>query len=94
MLEAMGLGQGPSESRRMVTEKMAAVTEGAFAANVAWQRLWWRTSLAMCGSGVMPSPAEAAQLLTTAALAPADKRVRANVKRLSKPKSARKTARK
>ncbi len=85
-LEMMGLGTGPRESERMVQEKVAAVAEGMMAMNVEMQRIWWQSSIAMVQGLKPPSAMQTGQRLVNAALRPAAKRVRSNVKRLAKPR--------
>jgi hypothetical protein len=86
-LELFGMSTGPRESERMVQEKMAAVAEGAMAMHVEMQRLWWQSSLAMWQGVRPPSLMQSGSRLAHAALKPAAKRVKSNVRRLSGPKS-------
>lgn len=84
-LEAMGLSRtGERESQRMVTEKMAAVFEGGVAAQVELQRLWWQSSMAMMRGMAPTGPVAATRRVANAALQPAARRVKSNVKRLAK----------
>lgn len=83
-LEMSGLKRGSGEGQRMVTEKMAAVVEGTMAAHVELQRLWWESALAPLRGSLPPGPVAGSRRLAQAALRPAAKRVRHNVKRLSR----------
>lgn len=82
MLWSMGVNPTmahQAEVRRMVSEKLAAVSEGAMAASMQasleWFNAFTRTSW---------SPQAAAGRITSAALAPADKTVKANARRLKR----------
>jgi hypothetical protein len=74
-----------AETVRMVAEKQAAMAEGwmsaSFAAAMQGQRLWFK---AMTGTLKAGDMAEAHTHVQRAAMAPAGKRLRANVKRLRK----------
>lgn len=85
-LEAWGLGRGGGqpETTRMVHEKLAATMEGTVAMSLEWQKLAVETSLALISGRAAPSPVSGGQRLTKAALAPAARRVRLNVRRLSR----------
>jgi hypothetical protein len=83
-LEAAGLSQGRPESKRMVAEKVAAITEGMAAAQVEMHSLWWQSVLALSRGLRPPGPLTATARVTNAALGPAAKRVRSNVRRLKK----------
>ncbi len=84
-LEAVGLSRAPQrESQRMVTEKLAAAVEGSIAVQVELQRIWWQSSMAVMRGMAPPGPVSASQRVTRAALAPAAKRVKSNMRRLSK----------
>jgi hypothetical protein len=68
------------EAHRMVMEKMEAVVEGAAAAQVAMMTLWGRM---LFGSVTGPTAlAHALADVAHAATQPADRRVRANARRL------------
>lgn len=69
------------ESRRMVTEKAAAVAEGAMAASQAWGALWLQMATGFA------RPSQLARGLTSvmnAAVAPAQRTCKANARRLSR----------
>jgi hypothetical protein len=84
-LEAVGLSRTPQrESQRMVTEKMAAVFEGSVAVQVELQRIWWQSSLAVMRGMAPPGPMSASRRVTAAALAPAARRVKSNMRRLAR----------
>lgn len=85
-LEAFGLAKAgaPRESERMVSEKIAATVEGSLAAGVEFNRLWWETSVAMMTGRHPPSAVSGGKRLAHAALAPAARTVRSNVRRLSR----------
>lgn len=74
------------ETARMVAEKQAAMAEGymsaCFAAAVQGQQLWFK---AVTGTLKASDVARAQDKVHRAAMAPAGKRLRANVKRLRKP---------
>jgi hypothetical protein len=73
----------PTESMRMVTEKMHATVEGAMAGSAA------ASSLAMRMAQGKLTPlgiAEESMNVALATVAPAQRKVRANAKRLSKKK--------
>jgi hypothetical protein len=86
-LELFGIRTGQRESERMVQEKMAAVAEGAIAMQVEMQRLWWQSSLAMWQGARPPGLMQSGSRLAHAALKPAARRVKSNVRRLSGQKS-------
>ncbi len=78
---------GGRETRKAASEKLAAATEGALAAQreagATLVRFWLGALM-----GTKPSPGQmsrAAGRVVDAALAPAGKRVSANAKRLSRP---------
>ena len=76
-----GSGVQAREARRMVEEKVAAACEGAFAAQVAWG-----TFLVSAAFGGVRTPEDAALGLADiaeAALAPAQRTVSANARRLT-----------
>jgi len=74
-----------AETMRMVAEKQAAAAEGwmaaSFAAAMQGQQLWFK---AVSGTLKASDVAQAHRRVHRAALAPAGKRLRANVKRLRK----------
>jgi hypothetical protein len=86
--EAMGGNSlGPRESHRMVSEKLEATQHGMIAAHQEWASSGLRGALAL----MRGNPLEAAHILggassriASAALSPAARKVKANVKRLSK----------
>ncbi len=81
MMSAIAAGKQTDlrEGTRMVTEKAEALSAGAFAAGLEWNRLWWRASLT--GSLV---PAVAWLDLIRAASRPARVKVRGNARRLTR----------
>ncbi len=83
-LEAAGLSQGRPESGRMVTEKVAAIAEGMAAAQIEMHSIWWQSVLAMSRGARPLGPFAATARVTQAALTPAARRVRSNVRRLKK----------
>jgi len=74
-----------AETLRMIAEKQAAAAEGllsaSFTAAMQGQQLWFK---AMTGTLKASDVAQAHQRVHRAALVPASKRVRANVRRLRK----------
>jgi hypothetical protein len=85
-LEMVGLSTGPRESERMVKEKFAAAAEGAMAVQVEMQRLWWTSALAIWQGASPPTLMQSGARLADAALRPAARRVKSNVRRLSAPR--------
>jgi hypothetical protein len=83
-MEAVGLSPGRPESGRMVAEKVAAVSEGLVAANLEMHKLWWQSVLALSQGMRPPGPISMTHRVTSAALQPAARRVRSNVRRLRK----------
>jgi hypothetical protein len=86
-LEMFGLGGGSRETERMVHEKLAAVAEGSVAVQIEMQRIWWQSSLALWQGVRPPTMMQSGKRLADAALQPAARRVKSNVKRLSTRKS-------
>jgi hypothetical protein len=82
--EAFGVGAARPESSRMVSEKVAAVAEGVVAAQVEIHSIWWQSVLAMSRGLRPPGPMAVTSRVANAALKPAAKRVRSNVKRLKR----------
>jgi hypothetical protein len=86
--EAMGgNARGPRESHRMVNEKIEAAQHGMVAAQQEWLTSGMQSALAL----MQGNPVHAAHILNgassriaSAALQPAARKVKANVKRLSK----------
>jgi len=77
--------KGRSETERMVTEKIAALAEGIFHANVEALKLQFEFGItAATGNlpGTMRLAREAPIRIAKAALGPGRKKVRANAKRL------------
>jgi hypothetical protein len=80
----------PDPSRRietnlMVAEKLAAVQEGAIAAQLAFGMAMTETMVAMAfGQKPRATPRKTAEAMMRAGLAPAARRVSANAKRLRK----------
>lgn len=85
-LEMIGLGGGSRETERMVEEKISAAAEGALAVQAEMQSIWWQSTLAMWQGIRPPSLMQTGTRLTNAALRPAARRVKSNVKRLASPK--------
>jgi hypothetical protein len=74
-----------NETNRMVSEKWAAVQEGAVAAQVAFGSAFAENMAAMAfGQTPRSTPRTTADAMMRAGLAPAARRVKANAKRLSK----------
>ena len=74
-------GQGAREIRLMVDEKIAAVHEGAFAAQMAWG--WFLINAAFGGVSSPHHVSHALVDVAEAALAPSLRQVRANALRLT-----------
>ena len=72
-----------AEDKRMVEEKTKAAADGMMAANAELGQQMMSAWMGMA-FGKMPQPMRAADAITAAALKPARRRVRANVKRLGK----------
>ena len=72
-----------AEDKRMVEEKTKAAADGMMAANVELGQQMMNAWMGMA-FGKMPQPMRAADAIAAAALKPARRRVRANVKRLGK----------
>lgn len=70
-----------AETRRAFSEKAAAAMEGGVAAFQAWQLLWMDMAIGRVKPEDLP---KAMNRVVDAGLAPANRRVRANAKRLSK----------
>jgi len=85
-LEMFGLGGGSRETERMVEEKFAAVAEGAIAVQVEMHSIWWQSALAIWQGAHPPTMMQSGRRLANAALKPAARRVKSNVKRLSSSK--------
>jgi hypothetical protein len=76
-----------NETNRMVAEKLAAAQEGMLAAQVALGRAMVENMAAMTfGQTPRSSPRKTAEAMMKAGLAPAARRVKANAKRLGRPK--------
>lgn len=75
---------GRPESRRMVDEKMAAVLEGVVAAQVEVQLIMIQSAIGAMSGIRPPGPVTTTARLAQAALRPSAKRVKANVRRLSR----------
>lgn len=85
MLESLQPHSDKSESKRMLNEKMAAVAEGMFAANLEIHSIWFQSAVILMRGGHLPGPFVTTARVTRAALRPAARRVKANAKRLSRP---------
>jgi ribulose 1,5-bisphosphate synthetase/thiazole synthase len=72
-----------AEDGRMVAEKTRAVADGVIAANLEFSSQIMNAWIG-AAFGQMPRPMRAADAIAAAALKPARRRVRENVKRLSK----------
>lgn len=70
-----------AEARLATFEKLAAATEGMFAAGVAWQKLWIDCA---CGRVTTSTLPPRLGRLAAVATKPARRRVRANARRLSR----------
>ncbi len=81
--DALRTARDHAEDKRMVEEKTKAATDGFVAANVEFGQQMMNAWLGMA-FGKVPQPMKAADAIATAALKPARRRVKANVKRLSK----------
>ncbi len=84
-LESLGLAPaGRKESERMVTEKIDAVSQGVVAAQVEMIRTSIQVSTAFA-SGRSPAAAilRGTQRVARAAMAPGEKKIRSNIRRLS-----------
>ncbi|WP_440981704.1 hypothetical protein [Shinella sumterensis] len=77
MAALTGSTQNTAEMTRMVTEKMAAAAESAVAANFALAKAMMTAA----------SPESTARAVSQAALKPYGKRVRSNMRRLSRKKT-------
>lgn len=75
-------GSGLGEAHRMVEEKVAAVCEGAFAAQVAWGTFW--ISAAFGAVRTVEDVTLGLADVAEAAVAPAHRTVRANARRLTR----------
>ncbi len=72
-----------AEDKRMVAEKAKAALDGIAAANIELSHQMMNAWIGMA-FGKMPKPTKAADAIASAALKPARRRVKANVKRLAK----------
>jgi ribulose 1,5-bisphosphate synthetase/thiazole synthase len=72
-----------AEDKRMVEEKTKAAADGMMAANVELGQQMMNAWMGMA-FGKMPQPMRAADAIAAASLRPMGRKVRANVKRLSK----------
>jgi endonuclease V-like protein UPF0215 family len=81
--EIMRTANDRAEDTRMVKEKTKAATDGMMAANVELGQQMMDAWIGMV-FGKMPQPMRAADAIASAALKPARRQVKANVKRLSK----------
>ncbi len=72
-----------AEDKRMVEEKTKAAADGMMAANVELGQQMMDAWIGMA-FGKMPQPMKAADAIAAAALKPARRQVKANVKRLGK----------
>ena len=72
-----------AEDKRMVEEKTKAAADGMMAANAELGQQMMSAWFGMA-FGKMPQPMRAADAIAAAALKPARRRVKANVKRLGK----------
>ena len=80
--EFMRTAHDRAEDKRMVEEKTRAAADGMVAANIELGQQMMNAWIGMA-FGKMPQPMRAADAIAAAALKPARRRVKANVKRLS-----------
>ncbi len=81
--DAMRTAKDHAEDKRMVEEKTKAAADGILAANMEFGQQMMNAWMGMA-FGKMPKPMKAADAVISAGLKPARRKVKANVKRLSK----------